>query len=115
MARTLAVNANNDLFLGADGNLALVTALEAVLQTCEHVAKAQLGEMVLATSAGIPNFQTVWVGVPNLSQFDAALLAALQSVPDVTRVTALTTSVSGGVLSYTATIQTIYGTGDING
>lgn len=113
--RVFTVDSNNDLTLASNGNLALSTELQAVLFTCEQVAKAQLNEMVLAVDQGMPNFQTIWVGAPNVPQFEAYLVARLQAVTGVTRVTGVSASVRGDVLRYTATIQTVYGEGTING
>jgi hypothetical protein len=115
MTQTFAVNDNNDLFIDANGNLSITSGLEAVLQNCEHAAKAQLGEMVLDTTRGIPNFDTIWVGVPNIPQFEAALGAALRNVTDVIDVISLVTRLEQDVLIYEATIKTIYGVGVING
>lgn len=115
MTQTFATNALNDIYIGADGNLAIAMGEQAVLQACATAAKAQLGEMVLAINNGIPNFQTVWVGAPNLAIFQSYLRRTLQNVEGVIEVTELTTSVDGGVLSYTATIRTIYGLAAING
>lgn len=113
--RVFTVDKNNDLTLAADGNLALSADLQAVLYTCEQVAKAQLNEMVLSVDQGMPNFQTIWVGAPNIPQFQAYLAARLQAVTGVQRVTSIEASASGGTLRYTAVIQTIYGEGVING
>ena len=113
--RVFSVDSNNDLSLAGDGNLAVADGLTATLQVCEQVAKAQLSEMVLAVDEGMPNFQTVWGGAPNLAQFEAYLSARLQAVEGVQRVTDVTASASGGTLRYTAIIQTVYGEGTING
>lgn len=113
--RAFSVNTNNDLTLAADGNLAVVEGLRAVLHTCAQVAKAQLNEMVLAVDEGMPNFQTVWVGAPNLRQFEAYLSARLQRVEGVTNVLSLEASAANGTLRYTAVIETIYGEGVLNG
>lgn len=115
MTKTFATNNNNDLFIGNDGNLAIVNGQQAVLQACATAAKAQLGEMIYATNRGLPNFQTVWVGSPNLAQFEAALRQTLLSVNGVTEITDLSTSVTNNTLFYTATIKTIYGMGTLNG
>ena len=115
MTRTLAVDDNNDIFVGADGNIAQATGLQAVLFACEHAAKAQLGEMIYAVDEGMPNFQVVWNGSPNLRQFEASLRATLLAVPDVTGIASVEIDASGAALVYQATIQTIYGTGVING
>lgn len=115
MTRVFTVDSNNDLVLASDGNLGISEALEAVLQACEHAAKAQLGEMILATNEGVPNFETVWSGTPNVAQFEAALRRQLLRVQGVTSVAELTAIVANNILSYNATIVTIYGQGTING
>lgn len=115
MTRTLTVDSNNDIFIGNDGSLSVSSDLQAVLYACAAAAKTQLGEMVLAVDEGMPNFEAVWVGSPNLAQFEAYLRRTLTSVIDVTGVSDLTITRAGGVLSYQVTIQTIYGSGVING
>lgn len=114
MTLVVAVDSNNDIFVGPDGSLATAAGLLAVLQACEHAAKTQAGEMVYAVDQGLPNFATIWNGSPQRSQFEAFLRRALLAVPDVLEVRELNTEVSGGVLSYRAVIKTIYGTGAVN-
>lgn len=109
MTLALALNANRDLYVTANGTLAIVTGVDAVAQTCLTATRAQLGEMVLNTTSGIPNFQDVWDGVPNIAQWQAALQNTLQNVPGVVKVISVTIGASDGVLSYTAVIETIYG------
>ncbi len=113
--RMFGVDSNNDMYTGPDGNIAIVTGLEAVKQACEHVMKTMLTEMVLAYNQGLPNFQIVWVGAPNIPQFEAAARAALQAVPDVIQVAEFDTIVQNNVLAYTAVIQTNFGDAVING
>lgn len=115
MTTTLAVNENNDLFIGVEGSLALRTGLPGVMQAAEHAAKTQLGEMIYAVDEGLPNFATVWNGSPNTAQFEAFLRRALMSVEGVVEVSQLTITLAGQVLQYRATIKTIYGTGVLNG
>lgn len=123
MTQCFAVDKKNDLFIGIKGNLAIVGALEATLQACAHSAKAILGEMVLNTNLGLPNFETIWVGVPNVAQWEAALRVAFQSVAGVIQVQSITITqveekkgnITNNALAYTATILTIYGTGTLNG
>jgi hypothetical protein len=113
--QTFSVNADNDIYLNMQGNLSLSFDLQAILQDCEQVAKLQLGEAVLNINSGIPYFQTVWNGVPNLQQFTAALRSAFLAVPGVREVISLMTEQVDDVLTYTAVIRTIYGIGGING
>lgn len=114
MTRTFAVDANNDLVIGADDRLSIVSGLDAVLQNCEHAAKTILNEMVLAQGEGIPYFEAVWVGVPNLAVWEASFRARILAVADVLAVVTLRLGRAGDVLTYEATISTVYGTGDIS-
>jgi hypothetical protein len=110
MTRTLGLSAStHDLYLGPDGNLVILSGEPAVSAACETASLAQLGEMVLATKSGIPNFQAVWTGVPNLAIWRQYLVDTLLGVDGVTAVTDLTVSQAGGVLSYRATIETSFG------
>jgi hypothetical protein len=113
MTRTFAVDANNDLVIGQDDRLSIVSGLEAALQNCEHAAKTILNEMVLAQGEGIPYFEAVWVGVPNLAVWEASFRARILAVADVLSIDALTLGREGGTLTYRATIATVYGTGEI--
>lgn len=113
--RVIAVDENNDLYIGADGSLAMATELDAVMQAAQQAAQTQLGEMQYAVDQGVPNFATVWNGAANLSQFEAYLRRTLLAVDHVTGVQDLTVSVANNALSYAATILTDYGPGALNG
>lgn len=113
--RTFAVNEKNELVLDKSGNLSLITGKQAIAQACEQAIKSQLTEMIYAQQRGIPTFQAVWVGSPNLLQFDTYARAMLRSVPDVVEVIKLNTIVGDNVLNYTAEILTNAGAVSING
>ena len=120
---TLATNVNgtvsdvafNDLYLNADGNIATGRDQQAVLEGCAHVAQTLLGELVLNINQGIPYFQTLWIGVPNITQFNAALRAAFLSVPNVIEVVSLFTTQNNDTLTYTAVIRSVYGSSGLTG
>jgi len=116
MVQTLGTTADtNDIYLGTDGNLAVLSGLPAVEAACATATKAQLGEMIYATTQGIPNFQAIWVGVPNYQIWESYLRNTITSVPGVTNIAAFSYKAQNNILSYTATISTQYGTGNING
>lgn len=115
MPTTFAVDENNDLYIGPDGNLAIVTGLEAVLQACATRVKAQLGEMVLAIGQGVPNFQIVWGGIVNYPQFEAIVRNVFLSVPNVLDVLDFQILKIVDTLQYTALILTTFGQGEISG
>jgi len=114
MTQTFGVNANNDLFIGPNGNLVILQGNQAVAAACVSTSRASLGEEVLAVKSGLPFFQAVFVGVPNIPAFNSALIQALQQVQGVVSVTNVTSSLiklANGktALSYTATIESQYG------
>jgi hypothetical protein len=115
MTQVFAVDSKNDLYINNDGLMAINQGLNAVIQACEHVAKSQLLEMVLDQDRGVPNFETVWNGSPNIAQFESYLRRNLLTVKDVIEISSLETRVQNNVLLYTAEIRTIYGTGVLNG
>jgi hypothetical protein len=100
----------NDLYLGPDGNLVVLSGIAAVEAACATATKAQRGEMVFATDTGIPNFLTLWVGTPEYGLWKAAILSTLQGVPGVVAVTSLNLAVDGNTVSYVAQITTQYST-----
>jgi hypothetical protein len=114
MSQTLSVDANNDLFIGPDGSLALAYDLQAVLQAAQQAAQTQLGEMLYAVDQGLPNFATVWNGAANISQFEAHLRRTLLAVHHVTGIRELSILVTNNALSYEALIETEYGPGVLN-
>lgn len=115
MTQTLGLNGNNDIYIGADGNLVVLYGINAVQGACETISKSQLGEMVLTTTQGIPNFQTIWVGVPNYPLWQSYLTQSLLNVVNVTGISDFSFSTQNDILSYTATIQTSYGITQITG
>lgn len=115
MTQIFAVDENNDLYVGPGGTVAIARDLEAVLQACDHAAKTILAEMVLATDQGLPYFEAAWAGTPNVSQFEAALRAALLAVDGVTGVSALSIGQIANALTYQAQIVTVFGAGNVNG
>src|SRR6185437_17135580 len=105
--KTFAVDKNNDFLIGPDGNFVILEGLDAIIQSCEQASKAQMGEMIFAVNQGMPNFQAIWNGSPNVAQFEAALRKTLLRVPGVLSIVDLTTTLKNNVLSYVATINTV--------
>lgn len=115
MVKTFATDKNGDFTIGSNGSLKLLDGLAAVLDACASAAKVQLGEMMFAVDKGLPNFQVVWKGAPNIPQYEAALLTTLKNVAGVFAVENLEITISGKQLNYTAVIVTEFGTGTLNG
>lgn len=115
MTTVISINGENDMHLDNTNNIALATGQIAVEQAAQTASLAQLEEMILFTTQGMPSFQAVWVGSPNLALYQAALAAAISQIFGVNSVDSLVVSQDGDNLNYTAEISTIYGALTING
>lgn len=105
----------NDVYLDSNGNLSLSTGIQAILENCSQTAKTRLSEVVLNTELGLPYFTTLFVGVPLIYAFNAALTSALLTVNGVLTVPSVITTQEQNTFYYTAYINTTYGSGEING
>lgn len=113
---SIATNDNNDMYLDADGNIAIVFDEDAVAQDCDHAVKTLLGELIYNSDIGVPYMQVVFVGNPNLTQFESSLRnAILNANSDVVQVLSVTINRSGNVLNYSAEIESVYGQVFLNG
>lgn len=113
MVQTFGINSNNDIYLGDDGNLAILSDIDAIVDACETACQAQLGEMVLNNTLGLPNFQTIWVGSPNYQIYQSYLRNTLLAIPGVIEVISLEILPQGNVLQYMAEINTQFGLAEI--
>jgi hypothetical protein len=115
MVQTLALSDQNDLVLNAAGSLVMLSGIDAVSAACNTAAQTQLGECVLNTAQGLPNFQAIWVGVPDYQIWQSYLEGTLLNVPGVASVQSTTITQNNGVLNYVAVIKSIYGPTTIQG
>lgn len=115
MTKTLGLNNNHDLYLGPDGNLVVLSGIEAIAAACVTACLTQLSECVLEMGRGLPNFQTVWVGVPDLAIWQSYLQNTILGVEGVTQVDSIRLTVDGNVLRFFAAIPTVFGPTTISG
>ncbi len=109
MILTITTDENNDIFIGDNGNLSTSEGIEAVKFVAKGVAETQRGEIVLDIEKGLPNFDSLWTGVPNIPQYEAALRTALSEVQGVESIESLTVANVQGVFTYTAVLKTTAG------
>lgn len=112
MTQKIAVDQNNDWYLGEDKHLAISTGLQAVLEECEHVMKVVIGELVFNISRGVLSFEVggVFGNAPDLLFFDSRSRRALLGVADVLEIVSFDAARDGDKIVYRAVIRTIYGT-----
>lgn len=99
---------DGDIYLDDMGNLALIIDGPECMQSCETAMKALRGEMMYDMESGIPYRAVAWDQY-NPALFEAFARRTLLKVDGVTGVSSFLQSMNDGVLSYQATIQTIYG------
>ncbi len=112
---TISSDIDNDLMIGSDGNLMMVSSLEAVSQTAAHYAQTLLNEMIQDYDRGVPFFIVAFGPSVSIPQFEAAMKARILQTPNVTGIKSFETTQDGDVLRYTASIETTYGSANING
>jgi copper chaperone CopZ len=104
---TIAVGSTFDIYLDVNGNLAMLTGVDACEQDCQSAMQTMLREMPLDYTNGVPYFDTVFRQV-NLNGFVSAGRQQLLNVPGVTEVKSFTASIANNVLTYSAQIATVY-------
>ncbi len=112
--RTILVDDNGDR-VTKNGLFVYLTDIDAVKQTCEQAVKQQLKELQYDQTKGIEYFNNVFTGTPNFQLFEAQARNQILNVDGVIGVSSFTYEQVDNELSYNATIQTIYGNGEING
>ncbi len=115
MVQTFALNSKNDLEMNSSNGLTLLSGVDAVAAACNTAAQAQLGECVLNTAQGLPNFQAIWVGVPDYAIWQSYLQSVLLAVEGVATIQSITLTQNNGILNYVAKIMTIYGPTTVSG
>lgn len=112
---TLAVDGQNDLYLSQDGALALARDKTALAQVLAQYVRTLRNELTFDITRGMPNLTTLWRGVPNIPQYEAALRQRLMAADGVRSIVSLTAERQGEEYRYTAVIRTIYGDLSVNG
>lgn len=122
MTTVVAINSNNDIYMDSANNLAMhfgnkssAAGKQAVFNACQTASLAQLREMVLFTTQGMPARQSVFNSNPNLAVYQASLVAAIQQIPGVISVRSIIFTKTESVLNYVAEIQSQYGEITVNG
>ena len=111
---SFARDSNNDLFLNSKNDISMNTGLDACLQACESSVSTILGEKIYNQNDGIPAFNIIWNGVPNLAQARLAIIDTIQKVDNVIEVSNFDFVATDNEFKYNATIKTTFGLGNIN-
>jgi hypothetical protein len=116
MSTTIAENANRDMYLGDDGNVAFLTDVAGTpictAQLTKSRVESQRGEMMYAADQGMPTRATAW-DTFNPKQFEAAARSIMNRTANVTGVSSFALTQDGNELDYTAEITTTFGTATV--
>jgi hypothetical protein len=106
---TILTDSNNDIHLNGSDSLAMATGIDAVKASCEYAVKTMMGELIYQGDLGVPNFNLIWNGNPNIPQGENAIRETLLRVENVTGVSSIEAFVEGDIFKYNAVINTIFG------
>lgn len=107
--RTLAIDEDFNIYLDAQGGLAVVGDALAIQTLCAAAMRVRRGELVYNLPGGMPMFETAF---DNFSAplFEAAARLTLRKIPGVISVDSFTVSLEDGeTLKYEAQIRTAFG------
>ena len=113
--KTLARDENCDLYVGTDGQLAIVDGKEAYAQIINAKMRTTLGEMQLAMQKGVPYFETVFADPSMVPVWQESVIQMLESLAFVIEVSSFICETKGNMLEYTSEIKTDKGMVTING
>ena len=115
MTQVFTENEDNDLFVGDNKQLGLLSGIQSTVQITKAAMELQLGEAIYSIALGIPTDRAVWSGNPDLQQFESFARSQIERISDVVEVKEFNALINDDVLEYTATISTIYGDTTVNG
>ena len=110
--RAFKRDSNNDFTL-SNKDIAMVNDLQSVMTNCESAVQTLLFEQLYNYENGLPNFELIWNGNPNLRQYEVALRSALLKVDGELKIISLNAKMENNILSYKAVIETQFGLGKI--
>ena len=83
----LKLDENGDLEIGPDGDLIIVTGIDAIRQHLRIRLQFFRGEWFLDTRLGIPYFEEVLIKAPDLNVVQSLLREAIRETPGVISIT----------------------------
>lgn len=107
--KTFKLDKNNDFTIGVDGNLEIIEGKDALAQVAANYAQSTRGEMLSKINKGMPFFQTTFGANASIPQFEAAFRLRMLEIEEVAAVLSFEASITDGVLSYHAVLQSSFG------
>ncbi len=110
-ALTFAVGPDGSMFAGSDGNLAMLTDQDAMVQACTQRLSHLKGELLFAKTEGIIYMDTVFVqGATLLAPLQKNMMDRLRSMNHVLDVPFMRASFEGTTMKFVTQVLTEFGT-----
>lgn len=113
--QTIAINANNDIYLDNSGNIAVKTDINAMADIFTNKSQTNKGELLYNTEKGIDFFNTIFSSPYYPDLFQKEVVNELEDTDETQRVSSFEGEVNEDVYTYTAQIITSYGEVTLNG
>jgi len=114
MHSVIKCDSNRDPII-KNGAFVMISGIDAAAQTIDNVMRVQLTSYKYAQTKGIQYFDNLFLGNPNYQRFEKQARTQVSALSFVKKVSDFSYSLSDGVLSYTMTVDTIYGTSTVSG
>lgn len=117
MNSTFLLNKDNDFEIGQDGNLRFVSGQAAIQQLAKDYLEVYKNELYFQQGEGLPYFENIFTGSPNIYLFEKALRSRILSIPGVNRIETLEIKrkeTNINALEFYLTLQTDSGTITVN-
>lgn len=112
---TIATNDENDIYISTTGDLTTLTDINAMANVSRNVVLTTLGEPEYNQQNGIPYFETIFTDTPKIDLLQAAQIAVLENLDNVTRVSNYEYNQTNGTYSYSLIEHTTFGDIKLNG
>ncbi|MDR0675640.1 MAG: hypothetical protein LBF97_01180 [Elusimicrobiota bacterium] len=112
---SILTDANNDIYLNSKKSIAIGEDKQALSQIIKNSILTLLGEIELDTTKGIPYFDSLFLGIPDLDLFESYLRNTIKNIDGVIAITNYIYEIKDNIFRYKIYIQTIYGDIEING
>ena len=113
--KTIATNSDNDVYLDALGNLALVSDIDALALVIKQRIQTVLGECQLATNVGVDYFGSVFNQPPDVFLFRKQIVNNVEAINGVNSVVNFAMRIEDSTLKYEMNVSTVYGETTITG
>ena len=113
--QTISINQDNDIYIDANGNIALTSDIQALSDVCKNKVLTTLGEPQYNQLNGVPYFETVFCDISKPDLFQAAVIQTIENTEHVIRTSDFAYTQNNNVLSYTVKIISDFGEILLNG